>query len=57
MVSDYATSGRFAFDPQLIFRKYPLSRVAEAFDLFRNPSQVYGKVMLTCDGDAGGVRG
>ena len=52
MVSDYATSGRFAFDPQLIFLKYPLSRVAEAFNLFRNPSQVHGKVMLTCcDGD------
>ena len=48
MVSDYATSGRFAFDPQLIFRTYPLSRTAEAFDLFRDPSQVHGKVMLMC---------
>lgn len=55
LVSDYATSGRFVFDPQLIFRKYPLSRASEAFDLFRNPSQVHGKVMLTSGGAAEGV--
>jgi len=56
MVSDYATSGRFVFDPQLVFAKFPLSRTAEAFDLFRNPTQVHGKVMLVCgDGaEAGG---
>lgn len=39
-------------DPQLVFRKFPLTRVAEAFDLFRNPSQVHGKVMLMCGDDA-----
>lgn len=52
MVADYATSGRFVFDPQLVFRNFPLSRAAEAFDLFRNPSQVHGKVMLMCGDDA-----
>lgn len=52
MVSDYASSGRFVFDPQLVFRKFPLSRADEAFNLFRNPSQVHGKVMLTCGDDA-----
>ena len=52
MVSDYASSGRFVFDPQLVFRKFPLSRADEAFDLFRNPSQIHGKVMLTCGDDA-----
>ena len=48
MMSDYATSGRFVFDPRLVFRKYPLSRVDEAFALFRDPSRVHGKVMLVC---------
>ena len=52
MVADYATAGRFVFDPQLVFRKFPLSRAAEAFGLFRNPSQVHGKVMLMCGDDA-----
>jgi len=32
-----------------VFRKYPLSRVDEVFGLFRDPSQVHGKVMLVCD--------
>lgn len=52
MVAGYATSGRLVFDPQLVFRKFPLSRAAEAFDQFRNPSQVHGKVMLMCGDDA-----
>ena len=52
MVADYATSGRLVFDQQLLFRKFPLARAAEAFDLFHNPSQVHGKVMLMCGDDA-----
>ena len=38
--------GRLKFDPSMIFRKYPLSRAAEAFALYRNPADVHGKIML-----------
>jgi L-iditol 2-dehydrogenase len=34
------------FDPAFIFRTFPMSRIAEAFALYRNPSQVHGKIML-----------
>lgn len=56
MVADYASSGKFVFDPQLVFRTYPLTQAKEAFDLFRNPSQVHGKVMLRCDATGGDAR-
>ncbi len=39
-------TGELKFDPGMIFRKYPLSRAAEAFALYRNPRDVHGKIML-----------
>ena len=38
--------GRLKFDPSMIFRKFPLSRAAEAFALYKNPRDVHGKIML-----------
>ncbi len=52
MVADYATSGRFVFDDHLVFKRFPLEEADRAFDLFRDPSQVRGKVMLLCGGEA-----
>lgn len=40
------SSGELKFDPSFIFRTYPLKDAAEAFQLYHNPSQVHGKVML-----------
>ncbi|MDR1042986.1 MAG: zinc-binding dehydrogenase, partial [Clostridiales Family XIII bacterium] len=37
-------------DESFIFRKYSLAEAADAFDLFRNPSQVHGKVLLINEG-------
>ena len=42
---EFAT-GRLKFDDRLIYRTYPLKEAAKAFELFENPSQVHGKVML-----------
>ena len=39
-------SGELRFDPSIIFRSFPLRDAAEAFALYRDPSQVHGKVML-----------
>ncbi len=38
--------GRLKFDPSMIFRRYPLSKAAEAFELYKNPRDVHGKIML-----------
>jgi L-iditol 2-dehydrogenase len=41
--------GSLKADESFIFRKYPLSAAAEAFELFKDPSQVHGKVLLIND--------
>ncbi|OFK23417.1 galactitol-1-phosphate 5-dehydrogenase [Olsenella sp. HMSC062G07] len=41
-------SGMLPFDDAFIYRRYPLSRIAEAFDQFRTPSQVKGKILIDC---------
>lgn len=49
MTSHYFGTGELRFDPGFIYRTYPLSRVAEAFALYRDSSQVHGKIMLVND--------
>ena len=41
--------GRLQFDEELIFRKYPMSRAAEAFALYQTPGLVKGKILLYND--------
>ena len=45
----YFQTGELKFDPGFIYRTYPLSRVKEAFALYKDPSQVHGKIMLVND--------
>jgi L-iditol 2-dehydrogenase len=47
LTAHYFKTGELKFDPGFIFKKFPLSRVAEAFALYKDPSQVHGKIMLT----------
>lgn len=42
----YFGTGELKFDPEFIFRRFPMSKAAEAFALFHDPKQVHGKVML-----------
>ena len=42
-------TGQLRFAPGLIFKVFPLSRVDEAFALFKNPKLVHGKVLLVND--------
>lgn len=49
MTSHYFGTGQLKFDPSFIFRTYPLSKTAEAFSLFKEPSLVHGKIMLVND--------
>ena len=39
-------NGQLRFDPDFIFRKYPMEKAAEAFACFRHPEQVHGKILL-----------
>jgi len=39
-------AGQLAFDEELIFRKFPMSKADEAFALYKDPSQVHGKILL-----------
>ncbi len=42
----YFATGALKFDPGFIFRRYPMARAAEAFELYKNPQGVHGKIML-----------
>ena len=46
MTSHYFATGQLVFDPELIFRTYPLSEASEAFSLFKEPEKVKGKILL-----------
>ena len=49
LTAHFFQTGQLKFDEQLIFRKYPLSRIADAFALYKDPSAVKGKVLI-CNG-------
>jgi L-iditol 2-dehydrogenase len=46
LASHYFASGQLRFDERMIFAKFPLARIAEGFDLFCQPGQVKGKILL-----------
>jgi len=49
LTAEHFADGSLKFDPEFIFRTYPMSQAAEAFALYKNPSQVHGKIMLIND--------
>ncbi len=49
MTAHYFATGQLRFDEGFIFRRFPLDRAAEAFALYKDPSQVHGKIMLMVD--------
>ncbi|RPF49126.1 L-iditol 2-dehydrogenase [Hydrogenoanaerobacterium saccharovorans] len=46
LTAHYFATGQLKFDPEFIFRKFPMAKVDEAFALYKNPSQVHGKILL-----------
>ncbi|MBE6906409.1 MAG: galactitol-1-phosphate 5-dehydrogenase [Ruminococcaceae bacterium] len=46
LTAHYFATGQLKFDPDFIFKKYPLRQAAEAFAEFRHPERVHGKIML-----------
>ena len=49
LTAHYFSTGQLKFDDAFIFRQYPMSQVREAFNLFYNPKQVHGKILLVND--------
>jgi L-iditol 2-dehydrogenase len=49
LTSHGLSTGALRIDPAMIFRRFPLSQAKQAFELFKNPSQVKGKVLLVAD--------
>ncbi len=50
LASHYFGTGQLKFDDSLIFRKIPLSRIDEAFALYRTPGAVKGKILIDSEG-------
>ncbi|MDR0518524.1 MAG: galactitol-1-phosphate 5-dehydrogenase [Clostridiales Family XIII bacterium] len=46
LTAECLADGRLRVEDSFIFRKYRLDEAKAAFDLFKNPSQVHGKVLL-----------
>ncbi len=46
MTAKYLGTGELKFDPSFIYKTFPMSEAAKAFELYKNPSQVHGKIML-----------
>ncbi len=49
MTSHYFSTGQMKYDPSMIFKKYEMKDIVEAFDQFRTPGTVKGKIMLVND--------
>ncbi len=46
LTAHYFKTGELKFDESLIFKKFHLSQVAEAFELYKTPGAVKGKILL-----------
>lgn len=49
LTEHYLSTGQLKVDENLIYKKIPLSQVKAAFDLYKNPSQIHGKILLVND--------
>ena len=46
LTSHYFKTGALKFDESFIFKKIPLSQIAEAFALYKTPGAVKGKILI-----------
>ena len=46
LTSYYFSTGQLKFDESFIYRKVPLSGIAEAFEWFKTPGKVKGKILI-----------
>ena len=46
LTAHYFATGQLKFDPGFIYKKFPMSQAQEAFDLYKTPGLVQGKILL-----------
>lgn len=46
LTAHYFGNGKLKFDELMIYRKYPMEKAKEAFEIYKNPKQVKGKILL-----------
>ena len=46
LVAHYFKTGELKFDDSFIFRKLPLSQIADAFEMYKTPGTVKGKILI-----------
>ena len=49
LTSHYFGTGELKFDESFIFRKIPLSKIDEAFEMFKTPGLVKGKILINSE--------
>lgn len=45
----YFSTGKLKFDESFIFKKMPLSNLADAFEMYKIPGAVKGKILIDCE--------
>lgn len=48
-VAHYFQTGQLKYSDELVFKKYPLSKIAEAFELYNVPGAVKGKILINSE--------
>ena len=46
LVAHYFNTGDLKFDESFVFKKMPLSKIADAFEMFKTPGTVKGKILI-----------
>ncbi len=46
LTAHYFSTGELKFDDSLIFKKLPMSKIKEGFDMYKTPGTVKGKILL-----------
>ncbi len=49
LTAEYFENGQLKFDDALIFKKFPMKDIDKAFELYKNPRDVKGKILLMND--------
>lgn len=50
LVAHYFKTGLLKFDDSFIYKKMPLSKIADAFEMFKVPGNVKGKILIDSEG-------
>ncbi len=50
LTSHYFQTGALKFDESFIFKKIPLSQIGEAFEMYKTPGAVKGKILIDSEG-------